>query len=101
MKIKKGDNVKIMKGKDRGKTGTVLIASPVADRVTVDGLNMFKKRSKPKKQGETGQIVLIARPLAASAVQLVCPNCKRPTRVGHRSEGNRMVRYCKKCKATI
>jgi large subunit ribosomal protein L24 len=101
MNLKKGDNVKIMSGKDRGKTGVILISSPDTGRITIDGLNVFKKRSKPRKQGEKGQIVEVSRPMPASKVMLICPNCKEPTRVGGRVEGNRKVRYCKKCKATI
>ena len=101
MKLKKGDNVKIMSGKDRGRTGAILMAYPEEGRVTVEGLNVFKKRSKPRKQGEKGQIVEVSRPMPVAKVMLVCPNCKEPTRIGGRIEGNRKVRYCKKCKATI
>jgi large subunit ribosomal protein L24 len=101
MKIKKGDNVKILSGKDRGKTGVVLKAMPTAEKIMIDGLNVFKKRSKPRKQGEKGQIVAVSRPMPVSNVMLICPTCKLPTRVGGRVEGNRNVRYCKKCKATI
>jgi large subunit ribosomal protein L24 len=101
MKLKKGDNVKILSGKDRGKTGVILAAFPETSRIQIDGLNVFKKRSKPRKQGEKGQIVAVSRPLAASKVMLVCPNCKAPTRIGGRTEGSHKVRYCKKCKATL
>ena len=101
MKLRKGDNVKIMSGKDRGKTGTILHAIPAEDRIVVDGLNMFKKRSRPKKQGEKGQTVLVPRPMPASKVMLICSSCKQPTRIGGRMEGARKVRYCKKCKAVI
>ena len=100
MHIKKGDQVKIMSGKDRGKTGKVLHALPEAGRVIVDALNVFKKRSRPKKQGQKGETVLVPRPLPASRVMLICVNCKMPTRVGFRMDGPRKVRYCKKCKAT-
>ena len=101
MKLKKGDNVKILSGKDRGKTGVILAAFPDSGRIQIDGLNVFKKRSKSRKQGEKGQIVAVSRPLAASKVMLICPNCKAPTRIGGRVEGNRKIRYCKKCKATL
>lgn len=101
MKLKKGDNVKIMSGKDRGKTGVIMAAFPESGRITIDGLNVFKKRSKPRKQGEKGQVVAVSRPMAASKVMIVCPNCKEPTRLGGRTEGNRKVRYCKKCQASI
>ena len=100
MKLKKGDQIKILSGKDRGRTGTVLRSLPEADSIVVDGLNLFKKRSRPKKQGETGQTVMVARPFKASRAMLVCESCKMPTRVGFRMEGARKVRYCKKCEAT-
>jgi len=99
MNIKKGDNVKIMSGKDRGKTGKVLNVSPEDNRVTVENLNIFKKRSRPKAQGQKGETVLVPRPMPASKVMLICSNCKNPTRVGFRMDGPRKVRYCKKCHA--
>jgi large subunit ribosomal protein L24 len=101
MKIIKGDTVKIISGKDRGKTGTVLRALPAAEKVIIEGLNLVKKHSRPKRQGEKGQMVSVPRPLAASKVMLVCASCKEPTRVGARMDGARKVRYCKKCKAKI
>ncbi len=100
MYIKKGDQIKMLSGKDRGKTGTVLRAFPEESRISVEGLNLYKKRSRPKKQGEKGETVLISRPFPASKAALVCANCKISTRVGHRIEGNIKVRYCKKCSAT-
>lgn len=101
MKIIKGDIVKIISGKDRGKTGAVLHALPAADKVIIDGLNLVKKHSRPRRQGEKGQMVSIPRPLAVSKVMLICTSCKEPTRVGSRLDGARKVRYCKKCKAKI
>ncbi len=101
MKIIKGDTVKIISGKDRGKTGTVLHAMPSTDRIVIDGLNLVKKNSRPKRQGEKGQVVMVPRPLAAAKAMVMCGSCKEPTRVGYRVEGSRKVRYCKKCKAKI
>ncbi len=98
MKLKKGDQVKILSGKDRGKTGTVLRAFPDDSRIMIEGLNTFKKHARPKRQGEKGQTVVVPRPMAASKVMLVCSVCKEPTRVGFRVEGSAKVRYCKKCK---
>lgn len=88
-----------MSGKDRGKVGTVLHAMPAEDRVIVEGLNVFKKRSRPKKQGQKGETVLVPRPMPAGKVMLVCTNCKNPARVGFRTEGAIKVRYCKKCQS--
>lgn len=101
MKLHKGDNVKVLSGKDRGKTGTILRALPEDDKIVIEGLNVFKKRSKPRKQGEKGQTVLVPRAMPAGKVMLICPNCKQPTRIGSRVEGSKHVRYCKKCEATI
>ena len=100
MNFKKGDNVMIISGRDKGQTGTVAKILPVKNRVLVNGLNLVKKRTRPMKQGEKGQTIEVARSVAASNVMLVCKNCKKPTRVGHREEGDLKVRYCKKCEAS-
>jgi large subunit ribosomal protein L24 len=99
MKLKKGDQIKILTGKDRDKTGTVLKAFPEGERISVDGLNLYKKRTKPRRQGQKGETVLVPRPFPASKAALVCSSCKMPTRVGFRVEGDTKSRYCKKCKA--
>lgn len=101
MNIKKGDNVKMLSGKDRGKTGKIAKVLPTSGRVMVEGLNIFKKHSRPKREGESGQMVQVSRSVNASNVMLVCPSCKEPTRVGHRVEGKRNVRYCKKCQSAL
>ena len=101
MNIKKGDNVKMLSGKDRGKTGAVVKVSPTTGRIMIEGLNIFKKHARPKKQGESGQMVEVSRSVNASNVMVICPSCKAPTRVGHRVEGNRNVRFCKKCKSIL
>jgi large subunit ribosomal protein L24 len=100
MKIKKGDQVKIMTGKDRNKTGTVLRVDPETNRLTVEGLNLFSKKVRPKKAGQKGEIVSIPRPLSVSNVRMICKSCKNPVRLGFRFEGDKKVRYCKKCQAT-
>jgi large subunit ribosomal protein L24 len=90
-----------MAGKDRGKTGKVMESMPQEARVVVEGLNTVKKRSRPRRQGESGQTVAVPRPLPASRVRLICPNCKHAVRVGYRMDGPKKVRFCKKCEATI
>jgi len=101
MKLKKGDQVKIITGKDRGKTGTVLKVFPDENRLTVEGFNLYKKRVRPKKGGQKGEVVLVPRPLSASNVMFLCGSCKRGVRVGYRVEGTSKTRYCKGCKAII
>jgi large subunit ribosomal protein L24 len=101
MRIKKGDTVKVMAGKDRGKTGKVLNVLPHESRVTVEGVNVYAKRTRPNRQNQKGEIVHLPRPLQASNVMLVCSNCKRATRVGMRQDGGTRVRFCKKCQSSI
>lgn len=97
MNLKKGDQIKMLAGKDRGKTGVVLSARD--GKVVVEGLNTIKKRKRPTQQGKTGETVILPRAVDASNAALVCKNCKKATRVGFRSEGALKVRYCKKCEA--
>ncbi|MEK7195405.1 MAG: 50S ribosomal protein L24 [Patescibacteria group bacterium] len=99
MNIKKGDQVKIISGKDRGKIGNIIRVLPKEERVSVEGLNLYKKRVRPKRQGQKGETVLVPRPFHASKVMIVCRSCKKDARTGWRTEGARKVRYCKKCKA--
>jgi len=99
MNIRKGDNVIMLQGKDRRKTGKILHVYPEDNKVRVEGLNMIKKHQRPKKQGQKGQIVSMERRVAVSGVQLVCPSCGKPTRLGHVRQGNEKLRVCKKCKA--
>src|SRR3989344_8330704 len=100
MRIKKGDTIKIMAGKDKGKTGKVLKVLVPKNKILAEGLNLYKKHVRPKTQGEKGQTVLVPRPLDVSNVMLVCSVCSQPTRVGFREEGDNKIRYCKKCSAT-
>jgi large subunit ribosomal protein L24 len=101
MKIKKGDIVKIITGKDNGKSGKVLKVIPQDKKVLVEGLNLFKKNVKPKKQGEKGEIVSLPRAINVSNVMLVCPNCKNAARVGYIIDGDDKKRVCKKCQSRI
>ena len=90
-----------MTGKDRGKTGKVMQVLHDADKLSLEGLNLFKKHVRPKKQGEKGEVIDVARPMHISNVALVCPSCGKATRVGVRRETETRVRYCKKCSATF
>lgn len=101
MRIKKGDNVKMLIGKDRGKSGKVLHVFPQEGRIVAEGLNKVKKHLRAKKQGQKGQIIEKERAVNISNVQLICTKCGKPTRVGHRIEGDKKVRVCKKCGGII
>ena len=101
MNIKKDDKVVVLSGKDKGKQGKVLVAEPKAGKVIVEGVNVATKHKKPQKQGEDGGIIKVETPIYVSKVQLVCPKCGKATRVGHKVEGDKKVRVCKKCGAEI
>lgn len=99
-KLKKGDQVKLIAGKDKGKTGTILKVDRVKGRVIVEGLNVVKKTIKPRQQGEKGNIVEVEAALAISNVMIICPKCG-PTRIGVRMDGENKVRFCKKCEGVL
>ena len=99
--VKTNDTVVILTGKDKGKQGKVLAVSPKEGKIIVEGCNMIKKHVKPRKMGEAGGIIKAESALYADKVQLVCPKCGKPTRVGHVVEDGKKLRVCKKCGATI
>ena len=101
MKIKKDDKVVVISGKDKGKEGKVLSASPKTGKVIVEGVNVASKHMKPKKQGEQGGIIKMETPIYACKVMVVCPKCGKPTRVAHKVENGKSVRVCKKCGANL
>jgi len=101
MKIKKGDNVLIIAGKDKGKTAKVLRALPKEMKILVEGVNQKQKHMRPKRQGEKGQIVKIATPVDVSNAKLVCPKCGKAARIGYTIVGGKKYRICKKCKSEI
>ena len=101
MRIKKGDTVQILSGNDKGTTGEVLEVIPKADKIVVKGANIRKKHVKPRKQGEEGGIVPVECAVNSSIVNVVCPKCGKPTRVGYKIEDDKKVRVCKKCGTKI
>lgn len=96
MKIKKGDSVIVISGKDKGKTGKVVRALPSLHRVIVDGVNVRITHERPRRSGQKGQIVKKTVPLDVSNVALVDPKTGKPTRVGKKLAGEKRVRYAKK-----
>lgn len=97
MDIKSGDIVLIITGKDKDKSGKVTEVYPKDNRIVVEGLNIVRKHVKPKKEGEKGQRVEVPRPINVSNVKIICPKCKKATKIGHRLIENDKVRICKKC----
>jgi len=101
MGIKKGDEVKVLAGKDKGKTGKVLDVFPKDRRVVAEGLNVHVRFSRPKKRGEKGQRMEVPAPMDVSKLILVCPLCGKPTRVGKEVTDSGTYRKCKKCGKAI
>lgn len=102
MKIKKNDNVMVMAGKDKGKTGKVMQVLPEENKVVVEGVNKTVKHAKTRKQGEKGQKIDFFGPIHASNVMLVDPKSGKPTRVGWKvMEDGRKVRVAKNSKQTV
>ncbi len=102
MKLRKGDEVLVLAGKDVGKTGTITRVFPESDRVIVDGMNMVKKHQKPTRATMQGGIIDKEMPLHVSNVALLCDKCKKPTRIGFRFESSgQKVRVCRKCGADV
>ncbi|MDI6822365.1 MAG: 50S ribosomal protein L24 [Actinomycetota bacterium] len=98
LKARKGDKVLVIAGKDKGKKGKILVALPKRERVIVEGVNVVKRHTRPTQRNPQGGIIEKESAIHVSNVQLICPNCGQPTRIGKReiSEGKR-VRICKKC----
>jgi large subunit ribosomal protein L24 len=101
IKIKKGDEVIMLNGKDKGKKGKVLKIIKKSNRVIVEGLNLVKKNLKPKKQGEKGEIISMPRSVNISNVAIFCSRCNKGVRVGFRLSGDQKMRICRKCQETI
>lgn len=104
MKIKKGDTIKVIAGKDRGKTGKVLQVLPKLNRVSVQGINMLAKHLRSNKRGVAGQKIEFPSPIEISNVMLVCPSCGKTTRIAASSAADEhaaKTRACKKCASAL
>ena len=101
-KVRKGDTVQVMKGKDRGKQGEVKRILAKEQRLLVEGVNMVKRHQRPRPGVQQGGIMTMEAPIHIANVRIVCAHCSRPVRVGctFLSDGKK-VRYCKKCQETI
>jgi len=101
MKIKKGDTVKIISGKDRGKTGKITHVFPETGKIVVEGINIRKKHTRAKKQGQKGQIIQMPMPINAPNAIIICPGCGKVTRIASKMIADKKTRVCKKCGAEI
>lgn len=100
MKLKKGDTVMVISGKDKGKQGTILRVLPEDGKVVIDGV-AITKRAKRAMGGQSGAIIEKPRPIDASNVMFMDPKEKKPTRIGRRVENGKVVRFAKKSDSTL
>ena len=101
-RLRREDNVLVIKAKDRGRSGPVRKVIPKDGRVIVTGVNMVKRHMKPRGPQKPGGIVERESPIALSNVALICASCAKPARVGFRTQADgRKVRYCKLCDANM
>ncbi len=101
MKIKSGDKVIMLTGKDKGKSGKVLQVFAKESKVVVEGLNLAIKHQRARRQGEKGQRIQFPTAVAVSKVSLVCPKCGKAVRVGYKLEEDKKFRICSKCKEIV
>jgi len=101
MKIKKGDNVAVTIGRDRGKTGLVERVFPSENKVVVAGIAVYKKSVKPTRRAPKGGIIEINAKIPVSNVSVICPSCSKITRIGYGESGGKKIRQCKKCKGNL
>lgn len=99
-KVKKGDTVFILAGKDKGRKGKILNVLHKKNKVLVEGINSYKKHQRQTQQFQGGIIERIS-PIPTSKVKLVCSRCNKPTRIGFKVMGEKKARYCKKCNEVI
>ena len=102
LKVKKGDTVQILKGRDRGKKGKVLIIFLAQRKALIEGINLVKKHKRQTSQDQKGGIISIEAPLALANIMVFCKECNKPARVGIvTNKDNTKSRICKKCKGTL
>lgn len=101
MKLKKGDTIIVMAGRDAARQGKIERVYAKQSTVMVDGVNMYKRHIKKSEQTPEGGIVELPRAINVSKVALLCPKCKKPTRVGYKIEKQKKIRICRKCSAAL
>ena len=102
MTVRTDDIVKVLSGRDKGKTGKVMSVDPTSGKVMVEGINVAKRHQKPRKQGQPGGIISKETPIYISKVMRICPKCDQPTRMAHKTDDDgKKVRICKKCDKEI
>jgi len=100
-RIKKGDTVQVIQGKENGKRGKVLRVLSADERVVIERVNFIKRHVRPSQKTPQGGVIEREAGIHISNVKLVCPSCNEAVRVGVRMEGNEKIRYCKKCNVQV
>lgn len=101
MKVKRGDLILITAGKDRGKQGKIEKVNQNEETVVIPGLNIYKRHLKKKDDRSVSGIIEFSRPIPVANISLICPKCKKPTRVGYIISKNEKMRICKKCEKPL
>ena len=101
MKLKKGDPIMVISGKDKGKTGTIMHAYPATGKVMIEGVAVYKRSRKAAARGQSGSIIELPRAIDASNVMLVDPKTNKPTRIGRKVENGTVIRFAKKSGSTL
>ncbi|MDO8513335.1 MAG: 50S ribosomal protein L24 [bacterium] len=101
MKIKKGDTVLVITGKDRNKTGKVIRTLSSENKIVVEGINIVKKHVKPTRGKPQGGIIDITKPIAISKALIICPSCSKAVRIGCKLSEKGKLRICRKCNASV
>jgi len=101
MKIKKGDTILVISGKDKGKKAKVLEAFPREKKILAEGINLVKKHRRAKSEKEKGQVIEIPKKINVSNVKFLCPKCSKAVRIGYKIVEKKKYRVCKKCKQEI
>lgn len=101
MKLKRNDKIIVTKGRDKNKEGTITRILPKIQAVIVEGVNITKRHTKVSKTTPKGGIVEIAQPMLVHKVALICPTCKKPTKIGYKTTAKQKERFCRKCQAVI
>ena len=101
LNVRKGDNVKVLAGKNKGKTGKVLATDPKTGKVLVEGVNMATRHLKPRSANDQGGKKTVEAPIDVSNVQIICPSCNEHVRVRHQVADGKTVRVCAKCGASL
>lgn len=101
LSVKKGDNVVVIAGKEKGKTGKIGVVNPEKNRVVVEGVNLISKHQKPRNAQDKGGITKKEASIDASNVQVICPSCNKATRIARAMVEGKKARVCKHCGASL